>query len=122
MKGILCNWLVCLGVVMAFTSQSAVGKIVAGWIPILTFFAQGFEHSVVNMFVIPTGMMLGAKTTAQTWWLWNQVPVTLGNLFGGMVLTGLLLYWTHPARAGESSVSTAAMTPGRISGLQAVMK
>lgn len=121
-KGILCNWLVCLGVVLAFTSQSAVGKIVAGWIPILIFFAQGFEHSVVNMFVIPTGMMLGAKTTAQTWWLWNQVPVTLGNLFGGMVLTGLLLYWTYPARTGESSVSPAAMTPGRISGLQAAMK
>ena len=36
------------------TSQSTVGKIVAMWLPVLTFFAQGFEHSVVNMFLIPT--------------------------------------------------------------------
>src|SRR5262249_32787806 len=49
-KAILCNWLVTLGVVMAMTSQSTVGKIAAMWLPILTFFAQGFEHSVVNMF------------------------------------------------------------------------
>jgi len=58
-KAILCNWLVCLGVVMAMTSTSAVGKIAAAWLPIVTFFAQGFEHSVVNMFIIPTGMLLG---------------------------------------------------------------
>jgi formate/nitrite transporter len=54
-KAILCNWLVCLGVVMAMTSTSTVGKIVAAWLPITTFFAQGFEHAVVNMFVMPTG-------------------------------------------------------------------
>ena len=104
-KGILCNWLVCLGVVLPLCTQSTVGKVVAAWIPILTFFAQGFEHSVVNMFVIPTGMMLGARTTAHAWWIWNQIPVTLGNVVGGMVLTGLLLYWTYPARSGESSAA-----------------
>jgi len=58
-KAILCNWMVTMGVVMSLTSQSTVGKIVAMWLPILTFFAQGFEHSVVNMFVIPAGMILG---------------------------------------------------------------
>ncbi len=98
-KAILCNWMVCLGVVMALTSQSTVGKIVAMWLPILTFFAQGFEHSVVNMFLIPTGMMLGAKVTFSDWWLWNQIPVTLGNLVGGLLFTGLFLYWTYgPAK------------------------
>lgn len=51
-KAILCNWMVTMGVVMSLTSQSTVGKIVAMWLPILTFFAQGFEHSVVNMFLI----------------------------------------------------------------------
>jgi formate/nitrite transporter len=94
-KSILCNWMVCLGVVMALTSQSTVGKVVAMWMPILTFFAQGFEHSVVNMFVIPTGMMLGAKVTIAQWWIWNQLPVTLGNLVGGLLFTGLFLYWTY---------------------------
>jgi formate transporter len=98
-KAILCNWMVCLGVVMAMTSHSTLGKIAAAWLPILTFFAQGFEHSVVNMFIIPTGMMMGAKVSLADWWLWNQLPVTLGNLFGGMVFTGLLLYWTYrPAK------------------------
>lgn len=50
-KAILCNWLVCLGVVMAMTSNSTVGKIIAAWLPILTFFAQGFEHSVVKSLI-----------------------------------------------------------------------
>ena len=99
-KGILCNWLVCLGVVMAMTSTSTVGKIVATWLPIFTFFALGFEHTVVNMFIIPTGMMLGAKVSVYEWWVWNQIPVTLGNLVGGFVFTGLALYSTfRPANA-----------------------
>src|SRR5438876_12401450 len=84
-KGILCNWMVCLGVVMALTSQSTIGKIAAMWLPIITFFAQGYEHSVVNMFMIPTGMLLGAKVSVSDWWLWNQLPVTLGNLVGGFL-------------------------------------
>lgn len=70
-KAILCNWLVCLGVVLAMTSTSTVGKIAAAWLPILTFFAQGFEHSVVNMFIIPTGMLMGAKVSVYQWWVWN---------------------------------------------------
>jgi formate/nitrite transporter len=98
-KAILCNWLVCLGVVMAMTSTSTVGKIVATWLPIFTFFALGFEHAVVNMFIIPTGMLLGAKVSVYEWWVWNQIPVTLGNLVGGFVFTGLALYSTFkPAR------------------------
>lgn len=110
-KGILCNWMVCLGMVMAMTSQSTVGKIVAMWLPILTFFAQGFEHSVVNMFLIPTGMMLGAKVSLADWWLWNQIPVTIGNFIGGFLFTGLFLYWTYrPAR--EQTASVVVPAPG----------
>ena len=93
-KAILCNWMVTLGVVAAMTSTSTIGKITAAWLPIFIFFAQGFEHSVVNMFVIPLGMMLGAKTTLSQWWLWNQIPVTLGNFVGGYLFTGLALYLT----------------------------
>ncbi|MBS0530458.1 MAG: formate/nitrite transporter family protein, partial [Proteobacteria bacterium] len=94
-KGILCNWLVCLGVVMGMTSSSTVGKIAAIWLPIFLFFALGFEHAVVNMFVIPTGMLLGAKVSVYDWWVWNQIPVTLGNLVGGAVFTGIALYATY---------------------------
>ncbi|HVW20792.1 MAG TPA: formate/nitrite transporter family protein [Opitutaceae bacterium] len=106
-KGMLCNWMVCLGVVMGLTTHSTLGKIVAAWLPILVFFAQGFEHSVVNMFVIPAGMMLGAKVSLADWWMWNQIPVTLGNLLGGMLFTGLFLYWTYrPASAADPLPAT----------------
>jgi formate/nitrite transporter len=103
-KAILCNWLVCMGVVMAMTSTSTVGKIVAAWLPIVTFFAQGFEHAVVNMFVIPTGMLMGAKVSVYQWWVWNQIPVTLGNLAGGMLFTGIALYVTYKP-AGQAMAS-----------------
>ncbi|MGD0432332.1 MAG: formate/nitrite transporter family protein [Acetobacteraceae bacterium] len=93
-KAILCNWMVCLGVVMAMSSSSTIGRIAGAWMPIVTFFAQGFEHSVVNMFIIPAGMMMGANVSLADWWIWNQIPVTLGNLVGGLVFTGLGLYVT----------------------------
>jgi len=112
-KAILCNWLVCLGVVMAMTSTSTVGKIAATWLPIFTFFALGFEHAVVNMFVIPTGMLLGAKVSIYDWWVWNQIPVTLGNLVGGFVFTGLALYATFkPAtQLTPAAAPVAAQVP-----------
>jgi formate/nitrite transporter len=108
-KAILCNWLVCLGVVMAMTSSSTIGKIVAIWMPIFMFFALGFEHAVVNMFIIPTGMMLGAKVSVYQWWVWNQIPVTLGNIVGGFAFTGLALYATfRPASQAISAPSVLA--------------
>ena len=98
-KAMLCNWMVCLGVVMALSSTSTIGRIAGAWMPILVFFAQGFEHSVVNMFVIPAGMLMGARISVADWWLWNQIPVTLGNLVGGLLFTGLALYVTYGRRA-----------------------
>jgi formate/nitrite transporter len=94
-KAMLCNWMVCLAVVLAMSTTSTIGKIATAWMPVFIFFAQGFEHSVVNMFLIPTGMMLGAKVTVADWWLWNQIPVTLGNLVGGFCFTGLAIYATY---------------------------
>ena len=109
-KAILCNWMVTLGVVMAMTSQSTIGKIVAMWMPILTFFAQGFEHSVVNMFVIPAGMLLGAHVSVAEWWLWNQIPVTLGNVIGGLVFTGLALHLTYRRTLGSAEERPVPVT------------
>jgi formate/nitrite transporter len=104
-KAILCNWLVCLGVVLAMTTNSTIGKIAAAWMPITVFFAQGFEHAVVNMFIIPTGMLLGAKVTFADWWLWNQIPVTLGNLVGGFMFTGLALYVTYRPKCAAAPIA-----------------
>jgi len=110
-RAVLCNWMVTLGVVMALTSQSTIGKIAAMWLPILTFFAQGFEHSVVNMFAIPAGMLLGARVSIADWWLWNQIPVTLGNMLAGVLLTGFALYATHrkPAPRAVPAVAVPAL-------------
>jgi formate/nitrite transporter len=89
-KGVLCNWMV-----LAMASRSTIGKVVAMWLPITTFFAHGYEHSIVNMFLIPTGMLFGAQVSVGQWWIWNQIPVTLGNLVSGALLTGLALYVTN---------------------------
>src|SRR5580704_8889252 len=107
-KAMLCNWLVCLALVLAMTTTSTIGKIACAWMPIFIFFAQGFEHSVVNMFIIPTGMMMGAKVTVADWWLWNQIPVTLGNIVGGFTFTGLAIYMTYKPPA---STKVPAPTP-----------
>jgi formate/nitrite transporter len=103
LKGVLCNWMVCMGVVMGLTSRSTLGKITACWLPIFTFFALGYEHSVVNMFVIPAGMWMGAPVSWSAWWLWNQLPVTAGNLVGGLLFVGLPMLWmAKPAQAKQA--------------------
>jgi formate/nitrite transporter len=100
-KAILCNWMVTLGVVMAMISTSTLGKITAAWLPIFVFFAHGYEHLVVNLFVIPAGMMFGAKVGFSDWLIWNMLPVALGNFVGGALLTGVAFYITYgkPAAA-----------------------
>lgn len=93
-KALLCNWMVTVGAVMSFTSTATIGKIAAMWIPVFIFFAQGFEHSIVNMFAIPCGMMLGADISFSDWWLWNQITVTVGNFISGFLFTALVLHYT----------------------------
>jgi formate/nitrite transporter len=111
-KAVLCNWMVCLAIVAAMTTTSTIGKIACAYMPVFIFFAQGFEHTVVNMFIIPTGMMMGAKVTVAQWWLWNQIPVTLGNLVGGFIFTGLALYITHrPPRVTTVSRAVPTQVP-----------
>lgn len=94
-SAMLCNWMVTLGAVMAFTSTTTIGKIMAMWLPIMTFYGLGYEHAIVNMFVIPASMWLGAPISFADWWLWNGIPVIAGNLTGGMIFTGFMLYWSH---------------------------
>ena len=93
-SAVLCNWMVTLGAVMAFTSSTTSGKIAAMWLPIMTFFALGYEHAVVNMFLIPAGILFSANITIADWLLWNGLPVIAGNITGGMLFTGFMLYWT----------------------------
>ena len=94
-RGVLCNWMVSTGVVGAMISTNVTGKVVAMWMPITVFFYMVFEHSIVNMFLVPAGLLLGAQFTWLDYFLWNEFPTVVGNLVGGLSFTGLTLYATH---------------------------
>jgi formate/nitrite transporter len=94
-RGIMCNWMVSTGVVAAFMSTSVSGKAIAMWMPIMLFFYMGFEHSVVNMFLFPSGLILGGNFTISDYLIWNEIPTVLGNIVGGVTFVGLTLYTTH---------------------------
>jgi formate/nitrite transporter len=95
LRGIGCNWLVCLAVWMAIAADDIGGKILAIWFPIMAFVALGLEHSIANMFFIPLGMFNGANVSIVQL-LWNNLlPVTIGNIIGGSVLVGGLYWWIY---------------------------
>ena len=94
-RGVLCNWMVSTGVVGAMVSTSVSGKVIAMWMPIMVFFYMGFEHSIVNMYLFPSGLMLGGKFSIADYFIWNEIPTVIGNLVGGITFVGLTLYSTH---------------------------
>ena len=100
-RGILCNWLVCLAVFMATAARDVTGKILACYAPIMAFVASGFEHSIANMYFIPTGLLLAAvpghEAAGLTWggFLANIVPVTLGNIIGGVIFVSFAYWYIH---------------------------
>jgi len=114
--GILCNWLVCLAVFMAYGADSMAGKILAVFFPIWLFITSGFEHSVANMYYIPVGLFIKGNTVyaglaglgpealaGLTWvsfFIDNLIPVTLGNIVGGSILVGMA-YWYSYNKAAE---------------------
>jgi formate/nitrite transporter len=100
-RGVLCNWMVSTGVVAAMMSTSVSGMVIGMWMPILVFFYMGFEHSVVNMFLFPAGLMLGGDFSIGDYFMWNEIPTVVGNLVGGLVFVGIALYATH-ARTGAT--------------------
>jgi len=97
-KGMLCNWFVTLGVVMPMASRSVIGKAIMTFVPIYLFFGMGWEHAIVNMFILPSAMLYGAPITLSDWWIGNELPVTLGNLVAGFLFTGAAIGWTYYSR------------------------
>jgi len=92
LKGIGANWLVCLGTWMGIAGKDIAGKAIGIWVPIMTFVAIGFEHSIANMFYIPAAIYSGADITWGAFILNNLIPATLGNIVGGSVFVGCA-YW-----------------------------
>jgi len=84
-RGILCNFLVCMAVYMSSGASSLASKMVGIFFPISAFIALGLEHSVANMFLVPLGMLRGADVSIKDFLLKCLLPVTLGNVIGGAV-------------------------------------
>ncbi|MDO4799618.1 MAG: formate/nitrite transporter family protein [Bacillota bacterium] len=109
--GILCNWLVCCAVWMAYSAKSLPGKILAAYLPIWLFITSGFEHSIANFYYVPAGIFakgnalfaaasgLSAEALSQLSWssflLGNLLPVTLGNMIGGLVFVAGFYYFAY---------------------------
>ena len=101
-RGIGCNWLVCLAVWLATSSDDTIGKIGGIFFPIMAFVAMGFEHSIANVYFIPMGLLLttlpqyAPQASANLTWsgflVNNLLPVTIGNIIGGAFFVGVL-YW-----------------------------
>ncbi len=120
--GLFCNALVCMAVWMCYSARSTIDKILAIIPPIAAFVAAGFEHSIANMYFIPIALFikqLGSpaffeaikKTPADfphlTWsnfFIANLVPVTLGNLIGGVVMVGLMYWFIYLSKAQKAVV------------------
>jgi len=95
-KGVGANWLVCMGVWLAFAAKDVTGKIVGMWFPVMCFVTFGFEHSIANMFFIPTAMMLGADISIYQLLFVNLLPATLGNIIGGVLFVALPYWFMFP--------------------------
>ncbi|GAP78274.1 MULTISPECIES: formate/nitrite transporter family protein [Brachybacterium] len=109
-RGVLCNWMVSTGVVGAFMSDSMLGKIACMWMPVMLFFYMGFEHSIVNMFLFPSGLLLGADFTLMDYLIWNEIPTVIGNLVGGLAFVGLPLYLAHRRRSAPTADTAPVIT------------
>lgn len=111
-----CNFLVNIAVLMGIVAKDVIGKFFGIWFPIMAFVATGFEHCVANMYFLPTGLWLTQKfpgladkmvdgapwnpllhaNGGLSWgdvWLWNLIPVTLGNIVGGFILIGVVYFY-----------------------------
>ena len=95
LRGVLCNFLVCIAVWMAFAAKTVSGKILAVFFPVMLFVLCGFEHSIANMYYVPAGLFAkmlglggGEGLTVANMWLCNLIPVTIGNVIGGAFFVG----------------------------------
>ena len=112
-SGFLCNLFVCMAVLKGAAAKEVAGKIQATWFPIFAFVICGFEHIVANMYFIPirllaktnplyvqqaeavynvTAEKLATLTVSNI--LSNFIPVTIGNVLGGLFI-GLMLYFVN---------------------------
>lgn len=104
LRGVLCNFLVCIAVWIGYSAKDLAGKAAGVMLPIFMFVLCGFEHCVANMFFVPAGIMAAAEygidPGAATWTAFivkNLIPVTLGNVVGGACLVAMGYHYAYKA-------------------------
>lgn len=95
LRGVGCNWLVGLAFFLATASKEYVSKIYSIWIPIWAFVVLGYQHSIANYFLIPIGMFYGANFSTGEFIYKNEIPVTIGNIVGGAIFTGVIFWFLY---------------------------
>jgi formate/nitrite transporter len=119
LRGLGCNWLVCLAVWMALAAEDVAGKVLAIFFPIMAFVAMGFDHVVANMFFLPAAIFAGIPDI--TWWdaLHNWIFAFLGNAAGAVVFVAGAYWYLYareveeepgdtPSGAGERTAAVAS--------------
>lgn len=120
--GMLCNALVCLAVWLTYSARTTTDRVMVIVPPIAAFVAAGFEHSIANMYFLPIGLLIKSNADASFWetaglaatqfpqltwgafFLWNLLPVTIGNIIGGALMVGGV-YWAVYLRPGITQAS-----------------
>lgn len=98
LRGLMCNWLVCLAIWQASAASTLSGKALGVYFPISAFVALGLEHSVANMFLVPIGILLGAPVTWGAFLTANLLPVTLGNIVAGSLCVATAYFNIYGAK------------------------
>lgn len=101
-RGILCNWFVCLAIWTSMRAKSDSAKLILIWWMLFGFIASGYEHSIANMTVLGLALVLPhPETVSLAGWFHNMIPVTLGNMVGGIVFLGMMYWFVTPVRIGS---------------------
>jgi formate/nitrite transporter len=120
LKGVLCNFLVCIAVWISFAAKDVVGKVAGLYLPIMLFVLSGYEHSVANMYYIAAGKFavnskfytsylvnLNTENFGNLTWtnmfIKNLLPVTIGNIIGGLALVGVAYWFVYLRKSAKTA-------------------
>jgi formate/nitrite transporter len=99
-RGIMCNWLVGMAFFFATQARDNLSKMAGIWVAILPFVAMGYQHSVVNYFMVPIGMFYGTNFGVGKFIWASAIPVTLGNIVGGAGFGAFLMWVVYGRHEG----------------------
>jgi formate/nitrite transporter len=108
LRGVGCNWLVCLAVWMSLAARSVSGKILAIFFPIMAFVAMGFDHVVANMFFLPAAIFVGVPHLGWGDVLLNWLFAGVGNLVGAVVFVSTSYWYLFLRDEPETAAATSA--------------